>query len=285
MTHPPSAPRELPKFPGYVETWRANGLPGCDEQTPGLIFICEHSSNALPEEWPELGGDLEISAETRASHAAYDIGALGVSRELASRLAPLFDGAVLIHAPLSRLVYDLNRPPDHSGAMPEVSEIHPVPGNLALSDADKLARLNAIYLPFQATVTAEIARLILLGRRPVVIAVHSFTPIYHGIEREVEFGILFDDDDDIAQHILQASEGSGLVTRMNEPYSARSSVAHTTRLHARPMRLHHTMLEIRNDMIADPLSQSATADRLAPILASALSRAGLCEPTLALPAP
>ncbi|PVH28218.1 N-formylglutamate amidohydrolase [Pararhodobacter oceanensis] len=275
MTQQISAPLTLPRYPGTVEYWQPDGSKGRGAPTPALVLICEHASNALPEDVPELGGDLGLDAETRASHAAYDIGALSLSRLLAAQLAPVMDGAALIHAPLSRLAYDLNRPPDHPGAMPVTSEIHQVPGNRDLSMADRMARLEAIYLPFQATVTAEIARLVLLGRRPVVIAVHSFTPVYFGTPREVEFGILFDDDEGIARHILQASAGSGLVTRLNEPYSAQSSVAHTTRIHARPMRLNHAMLEIRNDLIADAAGQAAMAQRLAPILTQALTSAEL----------
>lgn len=278
MTDTPPNSRPLPRFPGHVETWRSDGQPGHDAQIPGLVLICEHASNALPEAWPELGGDLGLDAKTRASHAAYDIGALGLSRGLAARLAPACGGAVLVHAPLSRLVYDLNRPADHPNAMPKTSEFYDVPGNHALGTADRLARLDAIYLPFHATATAEISKLVTRGRRPVVIAIHSFTPTYFDQKRDVEFGILFDDDDDIALEILRAAEGCGLVTRLNEPYSAQSDVAHTTRVQAGPLRLRHSMLEIRNDLIADAPAQDAMAARLAPILAEALHRAGLLHP-------
>ncbi len=268
-------PRPLPQFPGLVESWRSDGQPGQDAGIPGVVLICEHASNALPVDWPELGGDLGLDAKTRAAHAAYDIGALGLSRGLAARLAPVCGGAVLVHAPLSRLVYDLNRPADHPNAMPETSEIYDVPGNHALTTADRLARLNAIYLPFHATAAAEISALVARGRRPVVIAVHSFTPVYFDQKRDVEFGILFDDDDDIALEILRAAEGCGLITRLNEPYSAQSDVAHTTRVQAGPLRLRHSMLEIRNDLIKDVAAQEAMAARLAPILADALNRAGV----------
>lgn len=288
MTDTPQ--RALPQFPGLVETWRADGQPGHDDQIPGpnpgpnpgpipgVVLICEHASNALPEGWPELGGDLGLDAKTLASHAAYDIGALGLSRGLAARLAPACGGAVLVHAPLSRLVYDLNRPADHPNAMPTTSEIYDVPGNHNLSTAQRLARYAAVYLPFHATAAAEIGTLVMRGRRPVVIAVHSFTPTYFTQIRDVEFGILFDDDDDIALEILRAAEGCGLVTRLNEPYSAQSDVAHTTRVQAGPLRLRHSMLEIRNDLIADTADQDAMAARLAPILADALHRAGLTFP-------
>ncbi len=74
-----------------------------------LVLVCEHASNHIPEAW----GDLGLSAAQRLAHIAWDPGALGLARQLAQRL-----DAVLVHAPVSRLVYDCNRAPDMPGAMP-----------------------------------------------------------------------------------------------------------------------------------------------------------------------
>ncbi|MCB1394596.1 MAG: N-formylglutamate amidohydrolase, partial [Rhodobacteraceae bacterium] len=199
----------------------------------------------------------------------------GLARGLAPALARTCGGAVLVHAPLSRLVYDLNRAPDHPGAMPATSEIHAVPGNVDLSPARRLARIDSIRQPFHATLSDVVMRIVALGRRPVLMAIHSFTPVFHGQPRAVEFGILFDDDEALARAILDAAQGCGLVTRLNEPYSAQGDVAHTTRMHAGPLRLRNAMLEIRNDLIADPAAQTAMAARLAPVLSEALIRQGL----------
>lgn len=265
-----------PRFEGVVEGWRGDGAPGLTDAPAGLVLICEHASNALAPAVPGLGGDLGISAETRASHAAYDIGALGLARALAPLLAPVAGGVVLVHAPLSRLVFDLNRAPDHPGAMPEKSEVHEVPGNRALTPADRLARTEAVCLPFHQTLSHQIARQVALGRRPVLISVHSFTPVYFGQRRDVEFGVIHDDDTALSLAVMQAAQGCGLDTRLNEPYSAAGDVTHTIRLHAVPMRLVNTMLEVRNDLIADAPAQAAMAARLAPVLAQALRAAGGC---------
>ena len=265
-----------PRFDGVVERWRADGMPGQGEGPAGLVLICEHASKTLPLEHPELGGDLGLSEAAKVSHAAWDIGALGLSRGLAARLAKVCGGAVLVSAPLSRLAYDLNRAPDHAGAMPAKSEIHDVPGNRNLTPAQRLARTEAICLPFHATLSAEINRLVALGRRPALIGVHSFTPVYNGITRDVEFGVIHDDDLALTMATLTASEGCGLDTRLNEPYSAQGDVTHTIRLHAVPLRLPNTMLEIRNDLIADEAAQEAMAERLAPVLAEALQATGAC---------
>src|SRR5690554_1119922 len=265
------APRQdpVPAFAGTVEEF-----PG-GEGPAGVVLICEHASNAFAVDWPELGGDLGLGASARQAHVAWDIGALGLSRALAARMAPGCGGAVLVHAPLSRLVYDLNRAPDHPGAMPERSEVFDIPGNRNLTPAQRLARTRALYLPFHETLRGEIAGLIARGRRPALIAVHSFTPVFHGTPREVEFGAIHDDDTALTMATLAEAGGCGLVTRLNEPYSAAGEVTHTIRLHATPLNLHNTMLEIRNDLIATPQGQAKIAARIAPVLERGLYAVGV----------
>lgn len=271
----PAKDAPFAEFPGIVETWGRDGQPcGAAPDPAGVVVICEHASNAFPADSPALGGTLGLDAQTREAHVAWDIGALGLSRGLAARLAPACGGAVLVHAPLSRLVFDLNRAPDHPGATPERSEVFDIPGNRALTPQQRLARTQALYLPFHETLRREITSLIARGRRPALIAVHSFTPIFHGAPREVEFGVIHDDDPALSDAIMDAAPGCGLITRMNEPYSAAGEVTHTIRLHATPFGLQNTMLEIRNDLIATSRAQDAMADRLAPVLVRALRAIG-----------
>ncbi len=229
-------------------------------QSP-VLLVCEHASNALPSAW----GNLGLTDEQARAHIAWDPGALGLARGLATRL-----DATLIHAPVSRLIYDLNRAPDMAGAMPARSEVHDIPGNAAITPADQLARTQAVYLPWANGLHNLIAARIAAGRRPTIITIHSFTPVYHGKPRSVEFGIIHDADPTLARAILAASGPTGLVARLNEPYSAADDVTHTLRLHATPYGLANAMLEVRNDLIATPAAEAAMADRLVPVLTAAL---------------
>ncbi len=264
-----------PRYHGLVERWDAEGRDDPEGLAcAGVVVICEHASSALPEDRPDLGGDLGLPGQARMAHVAWDIGALGLARGLAQRLAPDCGGAVLVHAPLSRLVYDLNRAPDHPAAMPARSEVYDIPGNQALTPEGRLARTLAVYLPFHDTLRAEIAALVARGRRPALIAVHSFTPVFHGQPRAVEFGVIHDDDRTLTDAVMAEAVGCGLETRLNEPYSAAGDVTHTIRLHAVPMRLANTMLEVRNDLIETDEQQQAVAAQLAPVLARALTRIG-----------
>jgi predicted N-formylglutamate amidohydrolase len=223
-----------------------------------LVLVCEHASNHVPAQF----GDLGLTPEAAVAHVAWDIGALGLARALSARL-----GATLVHAPVSRLVYDLNRPPHSPGAMPERSEVHTIPGNLGLGTAVRAARVGAVYLPFHKDLHALLAGRLAAGQVPVLVTVHSFTPVWHGQPRAVEFGVIHDADARYARAVLAGV--SGLNAALNEPYSAADGVTHLLRLHATPYGLPHAMLEIRNDLIANDAAQTAMADRLAPALATA----------------
>lgn len=228
-----------------------------------LVLVCEHASNHIPEAW----GDLGLSPAQQVAHIAWDPGALGLARHLAQRL-----DAVLVHAPVSRLVYDCNRAPDMPGAMPLRSEIHDIPGNARISGEERAARTAAVYVPFHDGLHALLMDRIARGLDPMVVTIHSFTPVYFGAPRAVEFGVIHDADTALARAILDAARsGTTLKAEMNEPYSAQDDVTHTLRLQATPYGLPNAMLEIRNDLIATPAAEAAMADRLAPALAAAMA--------------
>ena len=247
------------KWAGSVVSWDMTG-----DAAPGVILICEHASNHAVAPWEISDTDL------LASHAASDPGALGLAQALGPLLAARHGGAELVHAPLSRLIYDLNRSPDRPDACPASSEMHHIALNDALGAAERLARMERLYLPFHNLVRARIARALALGRRPVVLTVHSFSPTWHGLPRKVEFGVIHDDLPALALRIVADSAGLGLKTELNAPYSAADHVTHTLRLHALPYGLDNAMLELRNDLISTPQAQAALAQRLSPVLSHAI---------------
>lgn len=221
--------------------------------TPALL-VCEHASRFIPEALQGLGLDEEAAC----SHAAWDIGALDLSVELMGAL-----DAPLVHSRVSRLVYDCNRPPTAHDAIPDKSEVYPVPGNADLTQDQKDQRARAAYAPFRRLLEQT------LDARPVpsvLITIHSFTPTYKGQPRPVELGILHDSDDRAARILLREAQGSGLNTALNQPYSATDGVTHTLRTHALPRELANVMIEVRNDLIDTPAGVSRIAGLLAPML-------------------
>ena len=230
-----------------------------------VILVCEHASRLLPKSLGTLG----LSDEALASHIAWDPGALAVARRMAKSL-----DATLIFQRFSRLVYDCNRPPESPAAMPEKSEVFDVPGNAGLDQAARDARTEALYLPFREKLSALVKNRAAEGRAPVIVTMHSFTPVYFGKQRAVEIGILHDADTRIADAMLAAADTAGLynVCR-NEPYGPEDGVTHTLREHGLSNGLPNVMIEVRNDLIRDEVGQGVVADYLAGLLTESLPAA------------
>lgn len=231
-----------------------------------VLLICEHASQRLPAALGSLG----LTPDVLDRHIAWDPGALAVAKRMSQEL-----DAALIYQNFSRLAYDCNRPPDAPDAMPAKSEIYDVPGNAGLSAAERAARTKAIYLPFRAALASRIAEREAQGRSTVLVTVHSFTPVYHGVPRAVEIGILHDRDSRLADEMLRLAAASGqFVARRNEPYGPADGVTHTLKEHALANGLMNVMIEVRNDLIRDEAGQEVVAGFLA----------GLIRESLAIPA-
>lgn len=223
------------------------------------VLVCEHASRFIPAALNGLGLDEDAAR----SHAAWDIGALELSVELMGAL-----DAPLVHSRVSRLVYDCNRPPEREDAMPQLSEVFSVPGNANLTAAQRAQRVHDVYEPFRQLLSSTLdAR----SEPPIVVTIHSFTPVYKGQRRTVELGILHDEDNRAAQIMLQQAQGSGLRVALNEPYSATDGVTHTLREHAIKRGLPNVMIEVRNDLIDTPKGVNRMAGLLAPILQSVIT--------------
>ncbi|WP_312945396.1 N-formylglutamate amidohydrolase [Agrobacterium sp.] len=233
-----------------------------------VLLICEHASREIPEYFGTLG----LDANVLSSHIAWDPGALAVSRLLVGKL-----DATLVYQRYSRLIYDCNRPPESVAAMPSSSEIYEIPGNRQISDAERFARTSAVYMPFHEQVDDIIAARLSQGRQPVIVTIHSFTPVYYGQLREVQVGILHDVDSRLADGMLAAAKsdspegGKSYQVERNQPYGPEDGVTHTLRLHALPEGLLNVMIEIRNDLIRDEKEQEAAADFVAGLVKQALS--------------
>ena len=224
----------------------------------GIILVCEHASNTIPTALDGLG----LNDTARASHAAWDIGA----RDVALAMSAALD-APLVAARVSRLVYDCNRPPESPGAMPDKSEVFEVPGNRNLSATARAARVAGVYLPFQSLLRAAIDA---APHPPVLITIHSFTPVYFGKPRSTQLGFLHDSDSRYADAMLRAALDLGVHAEMNAPYAAADGVTHTLREHAVSRGLLNVMIEIRNDLIDTPQAAARMAAVLCTIIPDAL---------------
>lgn len=232
-----------------------------------VIVVCEHASCFVPAELNSLGLDGEVLN----SHIAWDPGAMAVAEGISTRL-----DAVLVASQVSRLVYDCNRPPGAAGAVPERSEIFDIPGNRDLSPAERDIRVALVYEPFRASLASVIAA---ANSPAVLVTVHSFTPVYEGVARDVELGILHDVDARLADAMLMNTHWhTSLEVRRNEPYGPEDGVTHTLRENAVPIGMHNVMIEIRNDLIKTQREQEAMAATLSGWIISGLRELGITIP-------
>ena len=219
-----------------------------------FVLVCEHAGRVIPKRLGTLG----LAEEDLARHIAWDIGAEGVARRMSAAL-----DAPLILQRFSRLVYDCNRPPESRDAMPAVSETTPIPGNEMLASSEKLERIEVLYRPFHGAVSRLLDQRAAAGTESILITIHSFNPVYRGMRRMLDLGILHDTDSRLADALLKSLTAEpDLAVRRNEPYGAQDGVTHTLLLHGISRRLRNAMVEIRNDLVHDEAGQEVWAERL-----------------------
>ena len=224
-----------------------------------LVLLCDHASNALP---PELGS-LGLDPAALTAHIAWDPGAI----EVATRMARDLD-AVLIESRVSRLVADCNRSLDAPDLVTPLSETTPIPGNQNLSPAERERRIALAWRPFHAAIEEIVAERLARGAETQLVSIHSFTPVYRGVLRPWQIGILHDDDVRLALPMIEALQAvPGLTVGDNQPYAPSDGVYFTLEKHGRSRDLACAMVEIRNDEIADETGQRRWADLLSKILA------------------
>jgi predicted N-formylglutamate amidohydrolase len=230
----------------------------------GLIFLCDHAANALPDGYGALG----LSAQLLATHIAYDIGAAFVVRALAARF-----GAGALLARWSRLLIDLNRGEDDPTLVMKLSDGSIIPGNRDADPAEVAHRIAIFHAPYHAAIAAAVTDVRKRGIVPVLISIHSFTPVWKGRARPWEIGVLWDRDGRLALPLISQLRAAGFVTGDNEPYSG-ALEGDTLNRHGTCHGLPHVLVEIRQDLIAEPEGAIAFSERFAPILEQALAELG-----------
>ncbi len=224
-----------------------------------FLLACDHYGRLLPRRLGDLG--LPPSELTR--HIAWDVGIAGVADRLSKQL-----DAHLVAQRYSRLVIDCNRPPQAPSSIPRISEATTIPGNQGLAHAAMTTRRRAIFDPYHRRIAEIIDRRLRDGVATVLVALHSFTPVYAGIARPWHVGTLYHRDTRLPPLLLKHLRGDpDLVVGDNEPYAVSDDTDYTIPVHGEARGLMNSGIEIRQDLLADPAGQQQWADRLARIFA------------------
>ncbi|WP_454816114.1 N-formylglutamate amidohydrolase [Labrys neptuniae] len=209
-----------------------------------IVLICEHASNHMPAEYEGLG----LGAADLSRHIAWDVGAAEVTRHLSRLLdAPAF------LAGYSRLLIDLNRPLGAPSSIPAVSEATKVPGNLGLGPAERKRREAVMFHPFHQGVARFLDARKARGEGSVIVAIHSYTPVFHGKQRPWHAGVLFAQAASMGRTVIEALRGRNpaLLVEANVPYVIDAN-DYAIPVHGDQRGNPAILIEIRNDLIATP---------------------------------
>ncbi len=225
-----------------------------------VIVVCDHASNALPPGYGSLG----LAPEALERHIAYDIGAARVARRLAARLE-----APALLSTFSRLLIDPNRGADDPTLTMRFSDGAIVPGNVRI-DAEEIERRRRRYwAPYRQAIEDEIEARLSAGVPPAVLSIHSFTPVWRGVARPWKASVLWDVDPRLAEPLISALRAEPDLAPEeigdNEPYDG-ALAGDTIDASATSRGLANALIELRQDLIAEPEDAEAWADRLAKLV-------------------
>lgn len=215
----------------------------CSSSLSPIVLTCEHATNRLP--FP-----ARLDHEQRAildAHWGWDIGAWQLTRELARGL-----GASAVGGRWSRLILDLNRPVDDPALIRRHAESVELSWNRRLSRAEIDRRIATIHVPYHAEVDRLIARRLVRGIRPLLLAIHSFTPSLGGRPRAFNVGVLYEHHERVARRFGCAIRRRGPSVRYNQPYSGKQGMMYSMDRHGTHHRLPCLELEVNQALSRRP---------------------------------
>ncbi len=228
----------------------------------GVLLICDHATNALPDSYRALG----LPPSQLERHIAYDIGAAWITR----RLAALFEAPAILSR-FSRLLIDPNRGADDPTLVMRISDGDIIPGNARIGAQEIETRRDLYWRPYRAAIAAKIEAMLALGPPPAVLSIHTFTPFWKTNARPWEIGILWDSDPRLAKPLIAALAEDGIIVGDNEPYDG-ALAGDTLDEEVTKRGLAGVLIETRQDLVAREEAAAAWAERIARVLRPILGR-------------
>lgn len=141
-----------------------------------IIISCEHGGNLVPQEYAYLfkGKDKLLN-----SHKGFDHGADELAQSIAEGL-----GVRCYSSEITRLLVDLNRSLKHPDLFSQISR--------NIGSDERLHILDKYYHPYRNAIASDVAGKIHSGKNILHIAVHTFTPVFDGVKRRADIGLLYD---------------------------------------------------------------------------------------------
>lgn len=223
----------------------------------GILLLCDHACNSVPPGY----GNLGVAPEQFQRHIGFDIGARAVTLELARRL-----NAPACLTTYSRLLIDPNRGEDDPTLIMRLSDGSVVPGNAAVDAEERAYRIDQFHKPYHDLIDRTLDAMTEASAPPVIVSIHSFTPVWRGVPRPWHATVLWDSDPRAVEPMLKGlRDQDNLVIGDNEPYDG-ALKNDTMYRHGTCRGLAHVLLELRQDLIAGDDGQMEWAGRLEAIL-------------------
>tara|TARA_A100001388_G_scaffold258476_1_gene225036 strand:- start:1161 stop:1679 length:519 start_codon:yes stop_codon:yes gene_type:complete len=167
----------------------------------------------------------------------------------------------------SRLIIDLNRDISDPTLIPEIVDRNVIVKNLNLSNYEKKKRITEIYNRYHRKITTTINQ----NNIKALISLHSFNPIFKKKKRNIHFGILSNQDRRLSEYIIAEMKSRKLRVGDNEPYKG-NLIGDTMYKHGLKNNLHHTLIEVRNDLLSSPTKVHRVSALLKEIINNSINR-------------
>jgi predicted N-formylglutamate amidohydrolase len=235
------------------------------ESLSEILITCEHASNRLPFR----RGVGRIQRRILDSHWGWDVGAWELSLDLTRRL-----DAGVIGGRWSRLLLDLNRRADDPTLLRQWAGDVELPWNVSLDPAAVEDRVTRYHTPYHVELDRLILRRLVRGVRPLLFAVHSFTPCLNGRERGFEIGVLYEHHPGPAHRLGRALRKAGLTVRYNRPYSGMAGMMYAVDRHGSHHGLTCIELEVNHEILRSPAAVRRLGKLVAPAVQELLRETG-----------
>jgi len=227
-----------------------------------FVLTCDHAGRAIPRKL----ASLSLFEHELSTHVAWDLGVAELGRRLSAHL----DAFLIMHN-YSRLVIDANRPPDALDSIPTLSERTRIAANEGLSSSDARERFEELFEPYHQRIRDELDARSARACPSVLVALHSFTPVYMNEARRWHVGVLYGRDAQLGWLVLNGLRKDGaLVVGDNQPYSVSDASDYTIVVHGEHRGIPHVELEIRQDLLASDSDVEGWAERLGGVLEETL---------------
>jgi predicted N-formylglutamate amidohydrolase len=228
-----------------------------------FVLTCDHAGREIPHKLAGLG----LSEHDRSTHVAWDLGVAELGRRLSARL----DAFLIMHN-YSRLVIDANRPPGAPDSIPTLCERTRIAANEGLSSSDARKRFEEVFHPYHQRIRDELDARSARACASVLVALHSFTPVYMDEGRRWHVGVLYGRDPRLGRLVRDGLSSDGtLIVGDNQPYSVSDASDYTIIAHGEQRGIPHVELEIRQNLLESESDVQSWAGRLGGVLEEAVT--------------